>query len=277
MTTPDPFSGRDQAYLRDEQYKNPTNLTSRADLHQKYGTAALQWFPWLASEVDWPTGGEILEVGCGAGWLWTAVHDVLDAPVHLTLTDFSAGMVQAASELVAPLPTIELVDARTADAQSLPFPDASFDLVVANYMLYHVPDPSLAVREFARVLRPDGQLVAGTVGADHLREIFEIRAEVFGGVPATRTANVFGRENGAAILREGFQDIEWHDYVDELHCADPDDVMAFLTSTTPASDATPPERDALQTAVARRFADGNGIFKVTKDTGFFLARHNAHP
>ncbi|MFP3901921.1 MAG: hypothetical protein ACLFXM_13790, partial [Acidimicrobiia bacterium] len=64
------FAGGDQAYLRDVQYRDPTKLTARANLHVKYRTAVKPWFPWIVGQIRWPAGAEVLEVGCGAGWLW---------------------------------------------------------------------------------------------------------------------------------------------------------------------------------------------------------------
>jgi hypothetical protein len=66
----DKFTGGDQQYLRDVQYSDPAKLTARANLHIRYGTATVAWFPWVAAEIDWPTHADVLEVGSGPGWLW---------------------------------------------------------------------------------------------------------------------------------------------------------------------------------------------------------------
>src|SRR6202167_61896 len=58
-----------------------------------------------------------------------------------------------------------------ADATALPLAPGSVDLLLAMHMLYHVPDPLDAVREFRRVTRPGGTVVVGLNGADHLREL----------------------------------------------------------------------------------------------------------
>lgn len=55
--------------------------------------------------------------------------------------------------------------------QALPFQDRSFDVVVANAMLYHVPDLPAGIAELARVMRAQGHLVATTVGCEHLGEV----------------------------------------------------------------------------------------------------------
>src|SRR4029434_4014745 len=99
----DPFAGGDQAYLREVQYRDSTRLAARARLHVKYGTARGAWFPWVATQIDWPAGAagstwcatqidwpagaRVLEVGCGAGWLWAEASAHLPGGLRLTLTD----------------------------------------------------------------------------------------------------------------------------------------------------------------------------------------------
>jgi SAM-dependent methyltransferase len=163
-----------------------------------------------------------------------------------------------------------------ADAQRLPFRHRAFDLVVANHMLYHVPQLTLALSEFARTLRPEGALVAATVGPGHLRQLWEIRSEVFGEQPVNRTAEVFGSLTGLPMMQQYFSHVEWRAYEDHLHCTDPDDVIAFITSTPPAEDASEVQLRDLCAAVGRRFDRGGGSFDISKELGVFLA-WDPHP
>jgi SAM-dependent methyltransferase len=266
----DAFAGGDQAYLRDVQYRDSSRLAARASLHVKYGTAPVAWFPWVATQVAWPLGARVLDVGCGAGWLWAEASAHLPSGLHLTLTDLSPGMVAEAVARVGGLGRHRRVDGRVADVQALPFAADSFDVVVANHMLYHVPDPRLAVAELARVVSPDGVLMAGTSGADHLRELAEIRAEVFGGPRVLATVGIFGIEVAEPMLRRCFVDVEWRNYDDWLDCTDPDDVLAFLASTPPVEDANHEDRRRVVDAVHRRFAAGGGRMRVSKETGVFV-------
>jgi SAM-dependent methyltransferase len=263
----DNFAGRDQRYLREVQYRDPAKLTARADLHTKYRTAAVAWFPWVAAQIDWPPEGAILEVGCGPGWLWAEAAANFPPNLQLTLTDLSPGMVEVARDRVSALPQFKTVEARVVDAQELPFDDGTFDVVIANHMLYHVPDPLMAVAEVARVLRTDGSLIAATVGPRHLRELWEIRSEVFGGPPMSRNPASFGSVTGEPILRTCFASVEWREYVDTLRCTDPDDVVAFLTSAPPGEDASVDQLRDLQRAIERRFRDGKGVVTISKETG----------
>jgi SAM-dependent methyltransferase len=266
MATP---KGEDQNYLLTVQYKDGSNLASRIGLHAKYGTATENWYEWVASWVDWTNVRDVLEVGCGTGLLWPAINGVLPHPVGLTLTDLSNGMLSEARMRVARLPNVHLVDTEVADAQELPYPDASYDVIIANHMLYHVPDRPKAVAQLRRVLRPDGVLIAATNGLRHMQELMELRAAVLGGPAISEYTTRFGRENGAEILGASFGDIEWHDFPDELRCTDADDVVQYIASMAPLSIGAA-QQSALRDAVVARMVDG--VLTVTKDSGLFVAR-----
>jgi SAM-dependent methyltransferase len=272
------FAGGDQAYLRDVQYADSTKLTARANLHVKYGRAT--WFPWWAEQVPWPVPGDgssldVLEVGCGAGWVWAEGTDQMPADhIALTLTDLSPGMVEEAVTRVSGLGRFAAVTGRTADAQEVPFADDSFDVVCSNHMLYHLPEPARGVAELARVLRSGGVAAVATNGWTHLTELWQIRAEVFTRLADLadhdETVEVFGIESGEPMLREKFGSVAFRRYDDTLRCTDPADVVAFLCSSPPGEDATAAELDRLRAAVDRRFEAGGGTFEVTKDVGLFL-------
>lgn len=266
------FAGGDQRYLRDEQYADPTRLAQRANLHARWGTGPVPWFEWVASHVDLAAGSRVLEAGCGAGWLWEAAGIAVPAGVTLTLSDLSIGMVQAAVDRVRPLGRFAEVRGVVADLQHLPEADGSFDRVVANHMLYHLPDPESGVRELARIVDPDGTVVVATNGRRHLQEVWRIRGEVFDEAAVDRTIDVFGVETGFPILRDHFDDVRWVRFEDELRCRAAGDVVAFICSTPPGETASETQHRQLVEAVERAFRSGEGELRITKDTGCFVCR-----
>jgi phosphatidylethanolamine/phosphatidyl-N-methylethanolamine N-methyltransferase len=116
-------------------------------------------------------GGRVLEVGVGTG-----ISLPLYAPnVRVFGTDISEAMLAKAKRRVAEqrLKTVEGL--AVMDAEQLEFPDNSFDVVMAQYVVTAVPNPEVALDEFVRVLRPGGELIILTrVSADEgLRRFIE--------------------------------------------------------------------------------------------------------
>ncbi len=128
----------DPEYLKTQQYGDAGNLNARAALGPE---------------------ARILEVGCGPAQLWRRNLNRLPTGWRVTLTEFSPGVVSAARGALA------------GHEALFTFADGAFDAVIANYMLYHVPDRPRAFAEIARVLRPGGRLFATTNGPDNLREL----------------------------------------------------------------------------------------------------------
>jgi SAM-dependent methyltransferase len=94
------------------------------------------------------------------------------------------------------------VDARVADVQELPFEDGEFDVAVAAWMLYHVPDLDRGLAELARVLVAGGRLVAVTNGERNLRELWETLG------PNAEREHPFSCEDGAEALERHFARVE---------------------------------------------------------------------
>jgi phosphatidylethanolamine/phosphatidyl-N-methylethanolamine N-methyltransferase len=108
-------------------------------------------------------GGRIIEVGLGTG-----ISLEQYAPTsRLVGVDLSEPMLDKARERVRELKLTNVESIAYGDAEALDYPDASFDVVVAQYVITAVPNPERALDEFARVCRPGGEIVIATrVGAD---------------------------------------------------------------------------------------------------------------
>ncbi|MCU1396123.1 MAG: putative methyltransferase [Ilumatobacteraceae bacterium] len=266
------FAGGDQTYLRDRQYATGDKLAARAALHNRFRTGPVAWLDWVHDHLGLAGGDHVLECGCGTGWLWTDSARPIPPGIHLTLTDLSPGMVGEATARIEAREHVEFagVTGIPADLQQLPFEDDAFDVVIANHMLYHLPEPSRGVAELARVVRDDGRVVAATNGTRHMRELWQLRAAVFGTPVLDQTLDVFSAEAGFPYLRDRFDVVTWHRHTDELRCTDPAAVLAFICSTPPGEDASPDEAAELSRLIDACFAEGDGVMMITKDSGCFV-------
>jgi phosphatidylethanolamine/phosphatidyl-N-methylethanolamine N-methyltransferase len=120
-------------------------------------------------------GGRILEVGVGTGVSLPGYSP----QNRIVGIDLSEPMLRKAQERVTELALENVESLEVMDAEHLSFPDASFDVVVAHYVVSTVPNPEAALDEFARALRPGGQIVLlNRVGADRgLRRVIELLLE----------------------------------------------------------------------------------------------------
>jgi SAM-dependent methyltransferase len=155
-----------------------------------------------------------------------------------------------------------------ADATALPLPDGAADLTLAMHMLYHVPDPSQAVRELRRVTRPGGRAVIGLNGPGHLRELREVVGEARGDGRWGRRERVT-LDDGEILARSCFSTVTRHDFVAELRLPDPQPIADYVRSMSGTQHSADPER--LVAAVVSRFPAGPGAdFTVTTHTGCLI-------
>ena len=127
-----------------EQYKTSDGLDTRISFHEKYSTNRLGYGNWIVSNYEISEGMKVLELGCGTGSLWMGHDDIVGKLGKLVLTDLSGGMLETARKNIGDRSNTEY---QVADIQDLPFEDNAFDMVIANSMLYHVPDLGKGINE----------------------------------------------------------------------------------------------------------------------------------
>jgi phosphatidylethanolamine/phosphatidyl-N-methylethanolamine N-methyltransferase len=116
-------------------------------------------------------GGRILEVGVGTG---ISLPDY-SAGNRIVRIDLTAAMLRRAQQRVAELSLTNVERLEVMDAEHLSFPDASFDVVVANHVISTIPHPEAGLDECARMLRPGGEMILiSRIGAEAgLRRVIE--------------------------------------------------------------------------------------------------------
>ena len=267
----------DPQYLKTEQYRNSSNLDARVELHRRFSTNPYGWFPWIFDTLETlPSPARVLELGSGPGYMWKECVDRIPAGWNITLSDLSDGMIDAAwRNLVV---TSRAFKFEQIDAQSIPYPDGTFDIVIANHMLFHVPDRSKALAEIRRVLQnPDpvlgksgGYLIATTVGNAHLAEIIQWLKQVSPNTEFAPFGNPFTLDNGLEQLEPFFSQIEIKRYDNDLRVTEIEPLMAYVRSTYRAKELSVSELTELRREFEDILSQKGEIF-ITKESGLFQA------
>jgi SAM-dependent methyltransferase len=263
----------DQLYLREEQYKDATNLDARIQLHERFSINPYDWHRWVFDQFNLPSECRLLELGCGSGDLWLKNLSRMLAGWSVVLSDFSPGMLQVAKQKLTPSerPFVFSV----IDAQALPYADASLDMIVANHMLYHVPDRQCALAEIKRVLKPGGRLYAATNGRQHLWQLTEFR-RMFSDPTSTAEdetntsgAGRFNLENGVEQLVTWFSDVTMRHYEDALVVTEVEPLLVYIMSGIRY--AVAPDKVSQLRTVLEQEITAHGAIHIDKDTGLFEA------
>lgn len=183
----------ESAFVR-EQYATEDRLRARKSAYENAEGDDPRQFAVEAVAGARPS--RVLEVGGGEGELAERLQNELGVEV--------VGIDQ--SERMVELQRSKGIDACVGDVQELPFADGEFDVAVAAWMLYHVPDLDRGVAELARVLRPGGKLVAVTNAVDHLQELWDLAQRA-----TSLRRFTFRSENGEELLRRHFARVERRD------------------------------------------------------------------
>ncbi|WP_161975362.1 class I SAM-dependent methyltransferase [Tengunoibacter tsumagoiensis] len=260
-----------QQYLLDKQYNTSKNLDARIRLHELFSTNPLNWQHWVFDQLELSPGSRILEIGSGSAQLWVHNLEHIPAGCEITLSDFSAGMLQAARANLGE--HASQFQFAVIDVQSIPASDNTFDYVIANHMLYHVPDRAQALAEIRRVLRPQGRFYAATNGEAHLREMDLLRQQAGldeSGILGVATSSAFSLQNGAAQLAPWFSEIECRRFEGGLAVTEAEPLVAFILSIRAAESISEAQLAALRAIIDAELS-AHGVIHITKESGLFIA------
>lgn len=272
---PNPFTDPDA--LKKSQYAKPTNLQKRQYLHEHFSTNEQRIFDWMWGYLlpSAPDNATVLEVGCGPANLWQDAHRSGRYPEgwQLTLTDFSEGMLETAKGAFSDMR--RKAKFQIANVMELPFEDNQFDLVIANFMLYHVPNLPNALAEIQRVLKPNGKLFAMTNALNHMKELKDIVRTVFGDSSFNSYqsfARSFSLDNGFDVLSTVFDRVEQHHYPDGLRITEAEPLVEYLMSMASMyeDEYTDAGRAKLLNYIEGKIAR-RGAVVITKNSGAFIA------
>lgn len=259
----------DQKWM--EQYENASNLRARIKIHELFSTNKQGWMKWFFNHLNLPDKVSILELGCGDGRLWQKNLNEIPEGWNITLTDFSPGMLEDAKKnLILNLKKFKF---NIVDVQHIPYENNSFDVVIANHMLYHVINVDRALSEIYRILKPEGYFYASTVGKNHMKEMREIIKRANLENITTDSWNLtenFQLENGLDKIKVWFKNVTIKRYNDNLKLKTVEPLMDYIFSM-PGNTRNAFDENKIHNLenFLKSEINKNGYIYITKDTGFF--------
>jgi len=269
------FPANDPNAVR-QMYITEEALRVRQETHDRYSHPPVDFIGWALSCVDWRGDETILDVGCGPGRWYQIVHKKLPDAAYYGL-DLYPGMLRnhAGKHLLA-----------IGDAQKLPYPDAQFDVVMANHMLFHVQDAEAAIQEFHRVLKPGGIFMATSNSVHNMPELqVLLRRAVTLLVPPGTTniqaplshSDFFTLEAGTRQLSRHFYAVVRYDLPGSLVFPSVEPLLAYLESTRSVREPQLPPEVAWDDVMlivreqVNRLLDHFGELVINKLAGLLVA------
>lgn len=255
------------------QYQNANNITSRIRLHSMYSQNKQGWFPWVYEQCDIGPGMRILEIGCGNGSLWAENKALLpETNITITLSDISRGMIRDARRTLLDNNKDTRFSFQVFSGEQIPYDDASFDLIIANHVLFYCENINDVCHEVRRVLKSNGRFICSTYGSNHMKEITDLVQEFDPRIVLSgdKLYDQFGLQNGESLLQKHFQSIETRLYPDELIVDQAEPLMEYILSCHGNQNQYLLDRyKDFRSFVEKKTKNG---FHITKEAGIFIAR-----
>lgn len=247
-----------------EQYKNDDNLNIRIKLHKIYSVNKEGFRNWTYRNLPNFNNKTVLELGCGNGELWINKSDDIFKMESLILSDISQGMVDTTKENIGENSKIKYL---VLNAEDTKIENSSVDYVIANHMLYHVPDLNKALKEIYRILKPSGKLFATTFGENGILKYVN---KLIGDID-TPIKSTFTLQNGLNSLEKEFLNIKRIDYMDSLRISNEFDLLDYIYSMSGFVDNVKGLKENILTKLQKIKSKNNGIIEINKEAGMFIA------
>lgn len=249
-----------------QQYATANNLNTRISIHDKYSTNKMGFGNWIVSNYKIDKGAKVLELGCGTGDMWKNRESLICACSKIIISDFSEGMVATAKDNIGSYDNVEY---KVLDIQEIPYENATFDIVIANMMLYHVPDIDKGLAEVRRVLKRGGRFYCATYGEhgiiEYLSKILsEYRVE-------DKINKNFTLQNGHEILSRIFSSVEKKEYIDSLAVTNIDNMVEYIYSLSSMTSLNNIPKQVIKDILIKNTTDG--ILNVPKEYGMFISSY----
>ena len=213
-----------------QQYIDSSNLDASVKLQDRFSSNRHGWYKWTFNNIKLNKKYKVLEIGCGNGALWSKNIDLLDKDINITLTDVCEDMVNNAKKNLSDYS--DVFDFEIVDPNNIPFEDESFDLVIANHILFYMKDLDKVLKEIKRVLKVGGHFYSSTIDSNNMKELESLMKGFNSNIKISeeKISSKFGMENGQEILSKHFSQTKRYLYKDKLVINDSKGILEYIYS-----------------------------------------------
>lgn len=213
-----------------QQYIDSSNLDASVKLQDRFSSNRHGWYKWAFNNIKLNKKYKVLEIGCGNGALWSKNIDLLDKDINIILTDVCEDMISNAKKNLSDYS--DVFDFEIVDPNNIPFEDESFDLVIANHILFYMKDLDKVLKEIKRVLKVGGHFYSSTIDSNNMKELESLMKGFNSNIKISeeKISSKFGMENGEEILSKHFNQTKRYLYEDKLVINDSKGILEYIYS-----------------------------------------------
>lgn len=213
-----------------QRIQDVSSLNESVNLMEQFSENTEGWYQWVFKNIDFSSGKEILELACGNGALWAKNENLLEMNSNIILTELFEDMINEAKMNLNQCG--DRFKFMLANPHKLEFEDNTFDIVIANHILFYMKDIDTVLSEIKRVLKPGGHIYCSTIGENHMKELEKLMQSFSGNIilQEEKLYSKFGLENGEEILSRYFGQVEKAIYKDRLIVNDTNSLLEYVYS-----------------------------------------------
>lgn len=253
------------------QYKNSENFKNRLSLHG-YNINKTKWNSWCFDNIVFENNMKVLEVGCGTGKFWSENQGNLNKDIEVVLSDFSEDMLNNTKNNL--IKSNENFIYKKFNSEHIPYEDSNFDIIIAQHMLYLIPNIDKALSEIKRVLKKDGTFYVTTNSCEAMKELNSLveKFDASMGLHSNGMCERFNLENGKDILEKHFKCIDVKALEGKIITSDVDAIVSYKSSTIKGSEILKGDKKKKFTEYIKMYIEKNEKLEITTKAGMFICK-----
>jgi ubiquinone/menaquinone biosynthesis C-methylase UbiE len=259
--------------LNKNQYACSGKYEARINLHRRFSTNPKSKYVWIFEHFPKKENLKVLELGCGTGLFWLANRNKIPKTWSIILSDYSEGMLETTRSSLSRIN--HNFQYEVVNAEEIAYPDTSFDIILANNMLYHIENRSNALSNIHRILKDDGVFITSTMGKN---DLYELHTYLYNFLESRNISFKFREfpfslDNGLEQLSIYFSKVSIDRHDNELHINEVEPVIDYYVSMNGMYNGLvilPEKHIEAFREFLQNIINSKKVISATKDSGIFI-------